>query len=371
MSEFIPPRGSEFYIYANCEISYELMRKSGEEPATTYSFKGSKVHRVLAGAGGVGELDADESKSFEELWNKFRDQVRFWRSGAQIDEVYNEQEFVYLTREGKTLFFGHPDKILKSGSRLFIPDFKTGWHPLDAISATNLQLRSYVALADANIPDISEITVWIDRPGYAAPPALYDRPAIDAARIWATDVATHVTAEGPKKPLRGPWCQYCSGKVICPLWRDEIQALAITTEKAVDQMPDHQLALIGPKLSVAKKVIERLEARLEERVRQDPEFFADWTFKPGRALPEIVNVAKAWLALKEDLENDADSFLGAAKLTIGELVTLYREKTKTTWKDARESVDKKLGNNLKYSRAKPSLVYEPKARAINTGEHGT
>jgi hypothetical protein len=371
MSLFLPARGSEFYIYANCEISYELMRKSGEEPATTYAFKGTKVHRVLAASGSIGDLEADESKTFEELWNKFRDTVRTWRNGEQIDEVWNEQEFVYRLEGGQLLFTGHPDKVLKSGSRLFIPDFKSGWHPLDAISATNLQLRTYVALSDQNIPGITEATVWIDKPGYTSPPAVYDRKAIDAAKEWAVDVALRVTGPGEKKPLRGPWCQYCSGKVICPLWRDEIQGLAAASQVAIEDMPDHQLALIGPKLGIARKVIERLEARLAARVRENPEFFADWHFERGRLLPEILSVAQAWQTLQEDLDNDADAFLGATELTIGKLVELYREKKKTTWKGAREQVDKKLGDNLKYARAKPSLVYDPQARAINTVEHGS
>lgn len=365
MNTWLPARGSEFYIYGNCDISYELMRKSGEEPATVYAFKGTKVHRVLAAAGSIGDLDPSESKTFEELWNKFREILRDWRAGAQIDEVWNEQEFVYRI-EGQVLFTGHPDKVIKSQARLFIPDFKTGWHPLDAISATNLQLRSYVALADANIDGIEEITVWIDKPGKTTPPALYNRTAIDAATEWAVDVAKRVTAPGKKKPLRGPWCQYCSGKVICPLWRDEIQALAASSDELVDQLPDHQLALIGPKLDIAGKVIARLKARLEERVRENPEFFADWHFEPGRAMPEILSVTEAWLALKDDLDGDADAFMGATQLTIGELVKLYRAKTKTTWKAAREQVDKKLGENLKYERAKPSLVYDPQPRAINT-----
>jgi hypothetical protein len=363
-----PPRASELYIISNCDAAWGLIRKSGEEPATSFAQKGTRIHRVLAASGSMGDLDPDEHKTFEELWNKFREMVRTWREGAPVDNVWNEHEFSFV-HEAQVILTGHPDKVIKSGSKAFIPDFKTGWHTLDAISATNAQLRGYVVLASANIPGLEEITVWIDKPGKTDPPALYDKDAIEAAKEWVIETVNRVTSvEAQLKPTRGEWCQYCAGKVICPLWRGEIEMLAEATNDLVEEMPDHQLALIAPKLDIARKVIDRLKARLESRVRANPNFFADWHFKPGRADPEIQSVEKAWLAMKGTLE--APVFLEATKIGIGKLVELYREATKTTWDDARAAVEKKLGDNLKYSRAKPSLVYDPKARTIRESTEG-
>jgi hypothetical protein len=303
----------------------------------------------------AGDLTSEETKIFEDLFAGLRRQIEVWRQGEQIERSWIEQEFAWRI-SADVSYVGHPDKVLKSGDRLFIPDFKTGWQPLDGISATNAQLRAYVAIVDANITDdIREATVWIDKPGRKDAPAVYDREAIQQVKIALRNTAVRVTSEGPKTPNRGPWCQYCSGKVICPAWRKEIQTFA--NIEAIDSLADQHLAELGPKLDIAAKVIERLKARLEERVKANPTFFVDWHFKPGRAVGHIENVSQAWLALKAEM--DAESFLELTKLQIGQLTEKYRQLHKCTWEEARAALEAKLGENFKYVRTKAQLVYDP------------
>jgi hypothetical protein len=362
----LPPRPSEFYIYSNCPASYQLMRASGEEPATTYAFKGTRIHKVLAGHGGMELLDPDESKTFEELWEAFRVALREWRGSDKIDEVWSEEVFPYLSPDGKTIFLGHPDRIIRSGSRLFIVDYKTGYHTLDAITATNCQLRGYVALADANLRGITEITVWIDKPGKRDLPAVFDRGEITRARVWSLDLVQRVAdPEVSKQPNKGDWCKYCSGKVICPAWKQEIQNIA-ASQDVVDIMPDEALALLAPKLDIAAKVIDRLKARLEERVRKHPGAFPGWHFRPGQLRPKIEDAHQAFIALCDVL--NADTFMSISKIGIGDLVAAYREQTGCTWEAARYEVEKKLGEALTYIRQKDSLVYELPKPAIEDAD---
>jgi Protein of unknown function (DUF2800) len=363
-------RASETYIYENCDASYGLMQQAGQEPTSVFADKGTRIHRVLAASQEItpGDLTSEESKIFEDLFAGLRRQLEVWRQGQQIERSWIEQEFVWRI-SGDVHYVGHPDKVLKSGDRLFIPDFKTSWQPLDGISATNAQLRAYVAIVDTNIEDdIREATVWIDKPGRKDAPALYDREAIQQAKIVLRNTAMRVTGKGEKIPNRGPWCTYCSGKVICPAWREEIHKFAANVE-SIDSLPDQQLAELAPKLDIAAKVIERLKARLEERVKANPEYFADWRFKPGRAVANIESVSKAWLAMKAEI--DAESFLELTKLHIGKLTEAYRALHKCTWEEARKAIENKLGDNLKYARAKAQLVYDPQARVISIVNNGT
>lgn len=351
------PRVSSLYIYDNCAAAHSLCLKSGEEPATVYAFKGTRIHRVLAGEGSIEDLDADEQKIYEELWSKFREQLRAWRGDAEVEDAWTEHEFS-LHYETSVILTGHPDKVIRSGRRLFIVDFKTSYHTLDALSATNAQLRGYVALADHNICNIDQITVWICKPGKVGPPAVYDRTAIDAATRWATRLVKKISGPASWKPTRGPWCQYCCGKVLCPLWREEIGQLA-KADQFVESIPDQQLADLAPKLDIAKKVIERLKARLEERVRENPQAFPGWKFKPGRLMPEIPSVQSAYLAFKDLI--DSDTFLKATNLGLGELVRIYRDASGVTWEQARKDVESRLGQNLTYTQAKSSVYFDPQA----------
>jgi hypothetical protein len=363
-------RASETYIYENCDASYGLMQQAGQEPTSIWADKGTRIHRVLAASQEInaGDLTPDESQIFEDLFAGLRRQLEVWRQGQEIDRSWIEQEFVWRI-SGDVHYVGHPDKVLKSGDRLFIPDFKTSWQPLDGISATNAQLRAYVAIVDANIEDdIREATVWIDKPGRKDAPAVYDREAIQQAKILLRNTAVRVTGKGEKTTNRGPWCTYCSGKVICPAWHQEIQSFAADIEP-IDSLPDQQLAELAPKLDIAAKVIERLKARLEERVKANPEFFSDWRFKSGHLVGKIESVAQAWLSIKSEF--DPKTFLELTKLQIGKLTEAYRELHKCSWEDARAALEKKLGNNFKYVRTKDQLVYDPQPHAITTVSNGT
>src|SRR6266436_9100588 len=220
------PRSSFFYAMDNCDAAFELSQASGEEPSTPYAEKGTRVHAVLAKKLPKEQLDDAEADLAADLDVQRSKLLQGWLNGNEI-EFELVEERLWMRKGLKPLYSGQPDRVVLSERRLLIPDFKTGWHPLDHIVATNVQLRSYVPLAVAycdenDMGPIKEVTVAIHKPGKKSPPAVFDVEAIVDAEDWALDVVDRATKPGPKKPNRGPWCKYCSGKVICPLWRDEI-----------------------------------------------------------------------------------------------------------------------------------------------------
>ncbi len=189
------PRSSSFYTYDNCDAAFELSQASGEEPSTPYAEKGTRVHRVLAKNAPKEQLDDAEIDLAADLDVQHRKFLTAWLNGAEI-EFELVEERLWMRKGLKPLYSGQPDRVVLSERRLLIPDFKTGWHPLDHIVATNAQLRSYVPLAVDHfnemmgiIGPIQEVTVAIHKPGKKSPPAVFDAETINDARAWAANTA--------------------------------------------------------------------------------------------------------------------------------------------------------------------------------------
>jgi hypothetical protein len=360
LSEKNFPRGSEFYIYDNCEISFELMQSAGEEPATPFADKGTRVHAVLAEKKEPKELDDAEADLAAELSTQFKSQFNPWKGDAEITQNLIEER-IWMRAGWRPMYSGQPDRVIVAGPRAFIPDFKTGWHPLDAITATNSQLRSYVPLVATEIEGIEEVTVSIIKPGKKSAPAVFGPEEIKGATAWALEVVSRVKAPGPKKPTKGPWCQYCSGKVLCPLWRDELAIMA-QMDEAIGSLPDVQLRDLAPKLDIAGKVVEKLKARLYNRVQLAPGNFPDWRFEPGVVRRKIADPAKAYALLKEYVS--AEEFVSTTSVAISELETIFRKARGLKTLEAAAEFNNLLASVIDKKPNKDSLVYDPQPAAI-------
>jgi hypothetical protein len=207
---------------------------------------------------------------------------------------------------------------------------------------------------------IEEVTVAIHKPGKKSQPAVFDLEAINDSRAWALDVVARATRPGPKKPNRGPWCTYCSGKVLCPLWRDEIIGTAEYYDMAVRDIPDTALRELAPKLSIAAAVIEKLRARLESRVKEAPENFPDWRFEPGENRRSIVNAAEAGKRLVEKEYVTREEFMACCKAGVTNLELAIRKRNNLSVAATHELVNKTLGDLIDSKPTKDVLVYDPR-----------
>jgi hypothetical protein len=352
------PRGSAFYIYDNCDISFELMQKAGEEPATIYAFKGTRGHAALAGRLAPSALEADEKSTYDTLVERYDTSLRTWLREEPAPHTQLIEHRMWMRAGLRPLYSGQPDKVIIVRERAFIPDFKTGWHPLDAITATNCQLRAYVPLVHQEVEGIEEITVKIVKPGKLSPAAIYDKEAIKDATAWALEVVGRITTPAPKKPNRGPWCEYCSGKVLCPLWKDELHQLSVYDKTIFTEATDTVLREIGPKLDIAAKVIERLKLRLEKRVREEPALFPDWRIEPGDRRRRIVDLVKAYAALSTKGVTPHE-FLAGCTGKVVDLETTFRKKNGLKSIDTPREFNKLLGDALVFEPNKDKLVYVP------------
>lgn len=358
------PRSSSFYAYSNCDISFELMQASGEEPPNEFSDRGTETHGVLSGKVSPKSVDdatvdlaAELHASDAALANKL-----YVRSDLDEERV---EERLWLREGLQPIYSGQPDRwrVFDHWRGVYLVDYKTGWHPLDGYVATNCQIRSYVPLLDDLYDNkIKEVIAAIHKPGKKLPPTVFDRKEIDYARQWAVEVAARVSTPGPKEPNRGPWCKYCSGKVLCPAWRPEIEALSDRAFVAIGDIPDLVLREMAPRLSLAKTVIEKLLARLEARVKDRPDVFSDWRFDPGvskRNIEKDKNVKVFDILVTKTQSLSFDEFLRSAKLSVTDVEDFVRLNRKIGRKTAIAFLAEQLKGLLEKTSPKPQLVYDP------------
>jgi hypothetical protein len=362
------PRSSFFYSMDNCDAAFELSQASGEEPPTVFAEKGTRVHAVLAGKIPANLLDDAEADLAADLGTQRARLLSTWLDGKAIDFEMIEER-LWMRRGLKPMYSGQPDRVTLSGTRLLIPDYKTGWHPLDHIVATNAQLRSYVPLAvdELNVRmgvEIEEVTVAIHKPGKKSPPAVFDSQAIKDARIWALDVVERATSKVRRTPNRGPWCTYCSGKVLCPLWRDDILVMAGQVDVAVRDIPDVVLRKLAPNLAIAGTVIEKLQARLEARVKEAPGNFPDWRFEPGGKKRHVDSTVGAAKGLINANYLTSEQFLECCSVGITKLEASVKKNNEFTEKQTDEVLKKTIGHVVSLRPDKDKLVYDPKPKEL-------
>jgi hypothetical protein len=359
------PRSSSFYAMDNCEAAYELSVASGEEPPTVFAEKGTAAHKVLARKEDPATLEPADADLVRDLDEKRAKIERRWLLGKEPDEVLIEERL--WMHDGLTpIYSGQPDRIVRLDKRVFIPDFKTGWHPLDHFTATNCQLRSYVPLADEYFDGIEEAQVAIIKPGKQSPPAVFGPEEILNARAWAVEVATRATKTGPKKPNKGPWCTYCSGKVLCPLWRAEVLSFAERADLVVSEIPDAALAELAPRLELAATVIEKLRLRLWGRVQLAPGNFPDWRMEPGDKRRNIDDLGTLYdRTVTRDAALSFSEFLEACRISITELERTIRKNKQMTVAETHQYFAQNLFDLIETKPNRSKLVYDPGPKQID------
>lgn len=365
------PRASSFYAYSNCAASFALSLQSGDEPPTPQSDHGTAVHAVISGKvdrGTVEEEVLEEADALKAQKQAFFDQ---W---VGADYAGHVEERLWMRFGTKLVCSGQPDEWGRSvtarnlpGPVVALSDIKTGWHPFDEIVATNSQIRAYAGLIYQYCGnDIDRLVAAIHKPGHPLSPAIFDRVALEESLKWTAEVATiaieGLTMSPPPKPNRGPWCKYCAGKVLCPLWKDEVMSLSSYADISVAELPDSQLRAIAPYLDQAAAVVERLQLRLRHRVNARPDFFSDWRLEPGVARRRISDTIAAFKVLcGKDKPLDAGSFLSACRVSVTDLQIMLRKALGITSRAAADYMDKELAEGiLDRTKPEPKLVYDPK-----------
>jgi hypothetical protein len=149
------------------------------------------------------------------------------------------------------------------------------------------------------------------------------------------------------------------------LWRDEIIGTAEYYNMAVREIPDTALRELAPKLSIAATVIEKLQARLESRVKEAPENFPDWRFEPGEKKRSVTNAGEVGRRLVESEIITREAFMACCKVGITNLELAIRKKGNHSVAAAKEIINNRIGDLIEIKPTKDSLVYDPASKGAS------
>jgi len=320
--ESLFPRASAFYAYANCAVSFRLAQAAGPEPDSVDSAFGTATHALLARKK-KDEVTPEQKQMALELEAQYQKSFASWLESALAPPgpLYSERR-LYLKENHFTLVSGQPDRFRRAGAHAYLADFKTSWHPVDSSPATNAQLRVYAALIwDFYHQRLDDLEAVILKPGPRLPPTIFTRSDLTLVRQWTIDIATSQLAPPPgTQPRKGPWCRYCPGKILCPLWQAELKNLASFTLDQLDALSDQALANLGPRLELASKIITRLQERLYDAVAKRPASFPGWSIVPGTTRRKITSASQAYKILVSSLALVShQDFISATRVSISAL----------------------------------------------------
>ena len=360
------PRASGFYAYSNCVVSFRLSQAAGPEPSSPDSLFGTSVHSILTGGASPIDFDSSVREMATALERSYTQSFHAWEKSlpenARLGALYSERR-LYFKRAHFTLLSGQPDRFLASSTHnVYLADFKTSWRPLDSFPASNAQLGVYAALLyDFYKHKIDSLTAAIHKPGSTLPPTIFTRSDLALSAKWVTQIASDSIAPPQNaSPRKGPWCRYCWGKVLCPLWHQEVTLLSSFALAQLDALSDQALANLAPRLDLANKIIERLSERLYDRVAKSPASFPGWSIIQGSWRRKISSPAQAYIHLVKNGPLDHDAFLAATRVSISALKSALSTALSLSPQAADNLLEATLTTDgtLARSQSPPTLSYD-------------
>jgi hypothetical protein len=122
---------------------------------------------------------------------------------------------------------------------------------------------------------------------------------------------------------------------------------------------------MAPKLAIARLVIEKLEARLYDRVKSHPEHFPDWRFEAGDERREIRDMGLFYDVLVTQGGLRLDDFLSVVRVNFTELERKWKIAKKLTGTSAKRDLEKVLEGILVHKRTRDRLIHDPQQKEFN------
>ena len=204
-SEFRP---SNMERMLNCNLSLLLPKVERSKEQLNYLEERNQDHRRLFGG---------EFKESEEKCKAFHDKV----VGACGVNLFREKTVTAQVRE--SLFQGTPDLygFDKDKETLYILDYKTGFHPVNAYQ--NAQLLSYAALILRSHAtwDVQQFVLAILNTQSDHLSFYYPMKETVLSHLSKIEKSFEFTYEKDTFfAIKGKWCQFCPSKTYCPLQRN-------------------------------------------------------------------------------------------------------------------------------------------------------
>jgi len=272
---------------------------------------------------------------------------------------------------------GRPDTVFVwfVHDALLVHDWKFGFNPVDR-AELNLQLRGYAVLGYDNYAESRPTNVYVSiiqpRLSYSERVSLACYKPDDIAKARQQIIRILDATEPENAPLvpGDEQCRYCKARGICPALRDAIVSgvvalrpddeLTKTAKEAIvvkrlAACTDDQLGKIFEAVKLAEFV--GFPVRDEIRRRIGAGQMGNYYLGKPAGVREIGHVRRAIALLTLGRVATRDELLGMATLPLHAIEELYRSRNKgTTWKEAREKIDKVLKSVLDVDERKPRIL---------------
>ena len=283
---------------------------------------------------------------------------------------------VEQTVDDGTGFSGTPDRVYiwQHRESALVADLKSGFAIVER-AELNLQLRGYaVLLADRFIKQLNHVYVSIIQPRLWSPSeritlAHYERADLAKARAEVYGIIEK--SQQPDAPLRAgeEQCRFCKAKLTCPAFR-EAMALPIAAfeseeklsktkreaviEQRLKECSDEQLERVIKACQLAGFVEDAARDEARERIKAGA--FTNYTLGNEWDMRSIVDARKAIAMLDLTGVATREEILKISEIPLKKLETIYRERTNTTWREARTKIDKVLASVIERVPCKPKIL---------------
>jgi len=320
----------------NCPGSYHAEQDLPDLQDDGAAGSGTLIHTIAAGlidgiqqGGSVTDRELFIACWLAEEWKKLN-------CGIGI----GEQEITITDSNGITKWTGHPDRYAMSPEkdRIILHEWKSGRNTVET-AAGNAQLRLYaVALWQMyGRPVEAHLLAYGNEEGERHTVINLSMLDIeesyqDAIKIWKRCQKKNA------KRFTGDHCKYCKAEGLprCPE-----SCKALTVAEPTLPCDPAQLALLFDAAQNAERIAKKVKDYAKAFVKGGGNLPGYQLSKPS-SRNVVKDIKAAWLAMSEVM-SEAE-FFPAMKLSVPDLIKVYREISKGTEKEAKEVVLKMLGS---------------------------
>lgn len=332
------PSSSSMYRYAACPGSWRMSKGLADHKThemAEYAASGDRVHNAIA-IGLPDKLPDPDEREVAERCVEQRVELVTRLLGDQFVSVREER--LWLFHENFKLLSGQPDDVSFTSDTGLVIDYKSG-RGEQADAASNMQIRTNIVLASRVLaPSVTKWYGVIIQPLITSKPVVveYSKNLVQEAHGEILMILNAIHKhDSPTKA--GSHCKFCPAVFTCPSARSLLEQFKLV---APAEAEGSNIASLLELAKSARPIIDRIEARAKELIKNNPDAVPGWTIGKGSSQRSVSDTLKCYALLVEAGLADRDTFLrDIASVKMGDM-----EKSVAAFKGLKKSVAKDTVN---------------------------
>lgn len=338
------PSASGMQRIALCPGSWRAEKECPAEEESEDALMGTRLHKHMEDD--TKPDDPSEAEAVEWCRNsvsRLREKYLADPDNQPPTDVEDLREIRMTDKQGQ--FSGKPDRVLISGGKALIADYKFGRNQAPAVNG-NLQLAALAVLVHQHCPQVETVYTAILQPYVSRQEpkvCRYDARQLAAAENYIRDAIAAARAEDAPLRPSGAACKYCRAQASCPAAILQVQTVtALDINGHWEQWTPEKRREMYDWAKFASKWADAVKGKLEKDLNAEMAI-------PGLALTagkkefKITDPTKAFVRLNELLPQTItqEAFTACCQVRVtdlGKLVYkgLNSENGKTTTKESGE-----------------------------------